>query len=94
MPFGLKNIGTIYQRLVNKLFKPLIGRTIEVYEDDMIVKNLLDTKHGQHLRKTFDILRTFGMKLNPKKCVFGVQSGKFLGFIISSCGIEANPDMT
>jgi len=65
---------------------------MEVYVDDMIVKSMLDDVHGQDLRKMFDILRTFMMKLNPKKCVFGVRSSKFLGFMISSRGIEVNLD--
>jgi len=92
MPFGLKNIGATYQRLVNKLFEPLIGQTIEVYVDDMIMKNKAEEDHSRDLRKTFEILRAFNMKLNPKKCVFGVRSGKFPSFMISNGGIEANPD--
>ena len=76
--------------MVNKLFEPLICKTMEVYIDDMIIKSKTDGDHGHDLRKTFDILRSFSMKLNPKKYVFGVWSGNFLGFLISSCGIEAN----
>ena len=72
MPFELRNAGATYQRLVNKLFESLIRWTMEVYVDDMIVKSMLDAEHGQDLRKTLDILRTFDVKLNPKKCVFGV----------------------
>jgi len=92
MPFGLKNTRATYQRLVNKLFEPLIGKTMEVYVDDMIVKSKINGDHGHDLRKTFDILRAFSMKLNPKKCVFGVRLGKFLGFMTSSRGIKANLD--
>jgi len=92
MPFGLKNAGATYQRLVSKLFDPLIGQTIEVHVDDMIVKRKTDRNHSGDLRKTFDILRAFSMKLNPKKCVFGARLSKFRGFMISSRGIEANPD--
>jgi len=92
MPFVLKNAGATYQRLVNKRFEPLIGQTMEVYVDDMIVKSMFDTKYGQDLRKMFDILWTFGMKLISKKCMFGVPSGKFLGFVISSRRMEANSD--
>ena len=92
MPFGLKNAGATYQRLVNKLFEPLIGKTMEVYVDDMIVKSRTDVDHNHDLRKTFNMLRAFSMKLNPKKCVFGVRSGKFMGFMISSRGIKANSD--
>ena len=84
MPFGIKNVEATHQRLENKLFKPLIGRTMEVYVDDIIVKRITDAQHDQDLRKTFDVLRTFGMKLNPKNRVFRVRSSKFLGFMISS----------
>jgi len=72
MPFRSKNTEATYQWLVNKLFEPLISQTMEVYVDDMAVKSILDIEHGMDLRKTFDTLRTFGMKLNLKKCVFGV----------------------
>lgn len=99
MPFGLKNVGVTYQRLVNKLFEPLIRRTMEVYVDnmkvyvdDMIIKSKLQSDHKGNLRQTFEVLRTFNIKLNPKKCVFGVRSSKFLGFMISHRNIEANPD--
>jgi len=86
MPFGLKNAGATYQWLVNKLFEPLIGRTMEAYVDDMILKSMLDAEHGSDLWKTLDILPPFGMKVNPKKCVFGIRSGKFLEFMINSLG--------
>jgi len=93
MPFGLKNMEATYQCLINKLFEPLIGKTMEVYVDDMIVKSKADVDHDHDLRKTFDIFLAFSMKLNPKKYVFGVRSGKFSGFMISSHRIEANSDM-
>jgi len=70
MSFGLKNAGAMYQRLVNKLFKPPNRQSMEVHVDGMIVKSMLDTEHGQDIQKTFDILQTFSLKLNPKKCVF------------------------
>jgi len=60
--------------------------------DDMIVKSMQDGEHGRDLRGTFEILWRYDMKLNTKKCVFGVWLGKFLGFMINSRGIEANPD--
>ena len=88
MPFGLKNARATYQRLVNKVFGPLIG--LGVCVDGMIVKSMLDVEHNQDLRKAFEIFRTYSMKLNLKKCVFGVWSGKFLRFMISSRRIEAN----
>ena len=91
MPFGLKNVGATYQRLVNRIFADQIGKTMEVYVDDMLVKSLLATNHVDNLREMFLILHRYKMKLNPNKCVFGVESGKFLGYIVSRRGIEANP---
>jgi len=73
MPFGLKNAGATYQRLVNKVFEPLIGKTMEVYVDDMITKSIKEVDHAQDLEETFKLLRTYVMKLNPKKCTFGVR---------------------
>uniref|UniRef100_A0A2N9HJR6 Uncharacterized protein n=1 Tax=Fagus sylvatica TaxID=28930 RepID=A0A2N9HJR6_FAGSY len=92
MPFGLKNAGATYQRLMNKMFHHQIGRNMEVYVDDMLVKTKDDIKHLEDLKETFETLRRYRMKLNPSKCVFGVSSGKFLGFMVSQRGIEANPD--
>ena len=86
MHFGLKNAGTTYQMLVNHMFHPQIGRNVEVYVNDMLVKSQDD------LQETFDTLRQYNMKLNPSKCAFGVSSGKFLGFMVSYRGIEANPN--
>ena len=92
MPFGLKNAGAIYQRLMNKMFHKQIGRNIEVYINDMLVKKKDEENHLEDLEETFETLRQYHMKLNPSKCVFGVSSGKFLGFMVSQRGIEANPD--
>ena len=92
MPFGLKNAGATYQRLVNKMFHDQIGRNVEVYVDDMLVKSKNDEDHLIDLKETFQTLRRYNMKLNPAKCVFGVSSDKFLGFMVSQHGIEANPD--
>ncbi|CAA0840386.1 Unknown protein, partial [Striga hermonthica] len=91
MPFGLKNAGATYQRLVNKMFATLIGHTMEVYVDDMLVKSVHASDHITHLQDMFAILRSYSMVLNPKKCTFGVESGKFLGYMVSQRGIEANP---
>ena len=91
MPFGLKNASATYQRMIQTCLANQIGKTMEAYVDDMVVK----TKHVKtlidDLRLTFDNLRTYDIKLNPEKCVFGVPAGKLLGFIVSSRGIEANP---
>jgi hypothetical protein len=90
MPFGLKNAGATYQRLVNRMFQSQIGRNVEVYVDVMLVKGIQATKHIEDLRETFQTLRKYKMKLNPMKCAFRVSSGKILGFMVSQRGIEAN----
>ena len=92
MPFGLKNAGATYQRLVNMMFAKMLGSTMEVYIDDMLVKSLVAQQHIDHLRQSFDVLDKYGMKLNPTKCSFGVSSGKFLGYLVTQRGVEANPD--
>jgi hypothetical protein len=92
MPFGLKNAGTTYQRLLKRMFQNQIGRNVEVYVDDLLVKSIRATRHIKDLRETFRTLREYNMKLNPMKCAFGVSSGKFLGFMVSHRGIEANPE--
>ncbi|CAA0833885.1 Unknown protein, partial [Striga hermonthica] len=92
MSFGLKNAGATYQRLVNKMFASLIGVSMEVYVDDMLVKSVYVSDHVNDLNKMFSILRDYSMKLNPKKCTFGVGSGIFLGYIVSQHGIDANPE--
>ena len=92
MPFGLKNIGATYQRLVNKMFSKQIGKNMKVYVDDMLVKSREELAHLDDLKETFTTLKQYQMKLNPAKCIFGVASGKFLGFMVSQRGIEANPE--
>ena len=92
MPFGLKNAGATYQRLMNRMFAPQIGRNVQVYVDDMLVKSRQEEDHLKYLKETFDTLRSYNIKLNPGKCAFGVTAGKFLGFMVSQRGIEANPD--
>jgi hypothetical protein len=92
MPFGLKNAGATYQRMVTKMFSKLLGKTVEVYIDDMVVKSIKSTDHVEDLRRLFEILRRHNLKLNATKCAFGVGSGKFLGFLVTQRGIEANPD--
>ena len=92
MPFGLKNAGATYQRLVNRMFQKQIGTSMEVYIDDMLVKSTTTELHIAHLSEAFQILREYNMKLNPAKCAFRVSAKKFLGFIVNNRGIEANPD--
>ena len=90
MPFGLKNAGATYQRLVNKMFSRQIGRNMEVYMDDMLVKSKEKPTHLDDLKEMFATLRQYQIKLNLSKCAFGVASGKFLGFMVSQRGKEAN----
>jgi hypothetical protein len=74
------------------MFQAQIGRNMEVYVDDMLVKSTESVNHVHDLHKAFETLKRYGMKLNPTKCAFGVSSGKFLGYMVSSRGIEANPE--
>ena len=83
MPFGLKNAGVTYQRLMNKIFTHQIGRNIQVYVDDLLVKSLHENDHLDDLQETIDTLQSYNMKLNPSKCMFGVTVEKFLGFMVS-----------
>ena len=92
MPFGLKNVGATYQRLVNRMFHKQIGTFMEVYIDDMLVKSIKAELRITHLAEAFQALRSYNMKLNLAKCTFGVSVGKFLGFIVNNRGIEANLD--
>jgi len=92
MPFGLKNAGATYQQLVNKMFYEHLGKTMEVYLDDMSVKSLKKEDHVKHLEECFEILNQYQMKLKPTKCTFGVPSGEFLGCIVTKREIEANPN--
>ena len=92
MPFGLKNAGATYQRAMVALFHDLMHKEVEVYVDDMIAKSKQDENHVDVLRKLFERLRKFQLKLNPEKCTFGVTSGKLLGFMVSRRGIEVDPD--
>lgn len=80
MPFDLKNIRALFQRLVNKLFWDLIGHSMEIYMDDMIIKSNHTKDYISNLSETFDILKEYGLKLNPNNCLFKVGSSKFLGF--------------
>ena len=92
MPFGLKNTGATYQRMVTKMYGHMIGKTVEVYIDDMLVKILREENHVADLLQVFNILRESRLRFNKSKCTFGVSSGKFLGHIVSRRGIEPNPD--
>ncbi|GKF39066.1 reverse transcriptase domain-containing protein, partial [Tanacetum coccineum] len=76
MPFGLKNAGATYQRLVDKAFQKQIGRNLEVYVDDLVIKSRTEEEIMKDIEKTFRTLREINMKLNPKKCTFGVEEGR------------------
>ena len=92
MPFGLKNAESTYQRMMTKMFEPWLGKNVEVYIDDMVVKSKLVSKHLADLMNIFEILRRHRLRLNASKCSFGVGSGKFLGYMVTHRGIEVNPD--
>ena len=92
MPFGLKNAEATYQKLMNKMFTHQIGKNVQVYVDNMLVKSLREDDHLGDLQETFDTLWTHNMKLNLSKCEFGVTAGKFLEFMDSYRGIEVNSE--
>ena len=92
MPFGLKNAGTTYQRAIVTLFHDILHKEIEVYVDDMIAKSQGEDDHVVNLRKLFERLRKFQLKLNLAKCTFGATFKKLLGFVVSKRGIEIDPE--
>nr|KYP58883.1 Retrovirus-related Pol polyprotein from transposon opus [Cajanus cajan] len=92
MPFSLKNARATYQRLMDKVLAEQLGRNAEAYVDDMVVKSDNVSRHFADLQESFDTLARYQLKLNPAKCSFGVQAGKFLGFLLTHRGIEANPN--
>ena len=91
MPFGLKNAGVTYQRMLTRMFRDKIGHTVEVYIDDMMVKSKQKAWHVEDLQGVFEVLQKHRLHLNAEKCAFGVGAGKFLGYLITSRGIEVNP---
>ena len=92
MSFSLKNAGFTYQRMITKMFEPQLGKSIEVYIDDMVVKSKMVSEHVGDLGNIFEILRKHKLRLNASKCSFGVGSDKFLGYMVTHRGIEVNPD--
>ena len=92
MPFRLKNARAIYQRASTTLFHDMMHRDVKVYVDDMIVKSQNRSDHLAALERFFERIRQFRLRLNPKKCTFGMTYGKFLGYMVSKRGIEADPD--
>ena len=79
MPFGLKNTGSTYQRMMTRMFEPQLGKSIEVYIDDMVVKSKVVSEHVGDIGNIFEILRKHKLHLNASKCSFSVGSSKFLG---------------
>ena len=92
MPFWLKNAGSTYQKMMTRMFEPQLGKNIEVYIDNMVVKSKVVSKHMGNLGNIFEILRKHELRLNTSKCSFGMGSGKFLGYMVTHRGIKVNPD--
>jgi hypothetical protein len=92
MPFGLKNAGATYQRMMQNCLGSQIGRNIQVYIDDVVITTRKEESLIDDLKETFDNLDRYKLKLNPTKCSFGVSAGQLLGFLVSARGIEANPE--
>ena len=92
MPFGLKNAGSTYQQMMTKMFEPQLGKNVEVYINDMVVKSKLVFEHLADLANIFEILMRHKLRLNASKCSFGMGSGKFLGYMVTHRGIEVKPN--
>ena len=92
MSFGLKNSGSTYQRMMTRMFEPQLGKSIEIYVDDMVVKSKVVSEHLGDLDSIFNVLRKHKLRLNASKCSFGVRSGKFLGYMVTHRGIKVNLD--
>jgi hypothetical protein len=88
MTFGLKNVGATYQRDMNYIYHDLIGKLVEIYIDDIVVKSTSTGRHLEDLCQVFERTRRFRLKMNPKKSAFGVSAGQFLGFLVHERGIE------
>ena len=92
MPFGLKNVGFAYQMMMTRMFEPQLGKSMEVYIDDMVVKSNVVFEHVGDFGNIFEILRKHKLCLNASKCSFGVRSNKFLGYTVTHRRIEVNPN--
>ena len=90
MPFGLKNAGSTYQRMMTRMFESQLGKNIKIYIDDMVVKIKMVSEHLGDLRVIFEIIRKYKLRLNASKCSFGIRSDKFLGYMVTHKGIEVN----
>jgi hypothetical protein len=92
MPFGLKNAGATYQRMMQNCLGSQIGQNIQVYINDVVITTRKEDALLSDLKETFDNLDRYKLKLNPTKCFFNVSAGQLLGFLVSTTGIEANPE--
>ena len=92
MPFSLKNAGSTYQRMMTRMFESQLGKNIEIYIDDMVVKSKMISEYLGNLQTIFEILRKYKLRLNASECSFGMGSGKFLGYMVTHRGIEVNHD--
>jgi len=77
---------------MDRVFEPLLGKSVEVFVDDIVVKSPDPVQHSSDLVDVFEAIRAYNLRLNPEKCTFGVNDGKFLGFMLTQRGIEANPE--
>ena len=92
MSFELKNARSTYQKMMTRMFEPQIGKNIEIYINDKVVKSKVVPEYMGDLGNIFEILRRHILRLNASKCSFGVGSSKFLGYMVTHRGIEVNPD--
>ena len=92
MPFGLKNACATYQRMIQDCLKKQIGRNVQVYVDDIIITTEREDTLLDNMRENFASLKHFNVKLNPKKCTFGIPTRQLLGYLASAQGIEADPE--
>jgi hypothetical protein len=94
MTFGLKNAGATYQRAMNYIFHELIGKIVEIYIDDVVIKSLDHESHWDDVKKTLECTRKHVLKMNTNKCAYGVSAGEFLGFLVHEGGIEVGKKST
>ena len=91
MPFGLKNAGATYQQLMDRVLTPMLGRNVQAYVDDMVVTSQQKEQHVADPEELFTMIAKYRLKLIPEKWVFGIEACKFLDFLLTKSGIEANP---
>jgi len=90
LPFGLKNVGSTYQCRMDKILAPMLRRNVQAYVDNMVITSEEERQHVADMEELFETRGKYNLKLNPEKCVLGVEAGKFLGFMLTERGIEAN----